>query len=771
MERELIPLHDGLLSELLNREKVKSSSIFKVILNVNFLLRKRTKNYFGAYFVSIFLIILYLLLSMVPTTQNGDDPNPAKFDYANELESTRIAFKSNNSYLFLSPNTSFTQLIAKQMFQSENYHVFNTIDELSDRIQTINLSLTDYLFGLHAEDNQTYTSIVSSSSYMYSPLTFTNALIEYISNQNMSLNNSFAFSSRSFAHPPNSFSVSAASIGTIYFLFGKALVVVASILIYFELNSNKILFLFNIYGVTTKISAITYFFIIFIEHLPLNIIILVLFCFIGKYSSGTNPLLFLISLYLFDISLYSIQIFFQPLLHSKGSSSIFSGIFLLLTALLEYIFIFQEYIPTILYKILLFVFPPTSFSSLCDLMIRRKESLGTMSFGDLDYTFNNISASMSLLALSFSSILYFLLSLLGILCNSNLFGKPPIGWKNLFKPQYWKKLFAKHYSVSDFEQRTNNEAIKFENIVKIYKGKVITKALDNVTLTINSGEIIIAIGSNGSGKSTLVSSLIGAQDINNGSISFFGKELLNNFDSIFYPFLGVVFQDNTLINCLTAREHLMIFCSLCGLSKDQAESQVRYYGNMLKINDFLDTQTVNLSGGNKRKLCVILAILKHPLFIILDEPTAGVDSISRQLIWKAINELSGVTALITTHSIEESESISSRILVMSKGHIAFVGTPAELREQYHCCYYLTIIDENTDMQRVLQFSKNLDPNIKIQPEHGNTLMIPNNLNFSDILNAIDAHKNELGFSNYTVHVENLEETMKKIMEDEEALIQ
>ncbi|OHT01370.1 ABC transporter family protein [Tritrichomonas foetus] len=771
----LIPLTSGTqLSPQVYRSPVMFSSLFKKYFHTHMLLRKRTKNYYANYIIGIIFPLLYLMLSNLPKMNNDDDPDPYRYHYPNELSYTQNLFSQNNSHLFISPSNELTENIAKNLFTSSNYKLLSNVNDVASELNKLNDS-SETLFGLHFDSNSSFTAIGTTVSYMYSSFTFSNAFLEFILKP---FNATLSFSSQSYARPPSAAVISSASIGAIYFLISKTLISLASTLLYYSLNSTKVIFLLEINGITNKVRVLTNIVVMILEQLPCDILIMVMFCFVGSPSSGTNALLFLISDFLLNISFFSIQIFFQPLLHSKGSSSGYGVGLILFVVVFEYFIIFQSYIPTSVYRLIMFLCPPASFISMCDLMIRCKEASGPMGFGDLGFVFNHNSAYLILMSQLFGAVFYAFLGLLGSLCNPNCYGRQVIGWKNIFKPGIWKKAFSKSKFMkvmkdgllNSQEFDDSNAAIEFYELLKVYKGKVETKALDNVTLKVAPGEVIVAIGPNGSGKSTLVSSIIGAIDVDSGSIKFYGEELLNNFDTTLYPTLGVTFQDNVLIEKLTTREHFRLFCALNGLSNAQIDSETDYFANLLQLTEYLDSYSENLSGGNKRKLCIALSLLRRPAMIILDEPTAGVDAQSRQLIWKALNELAGATVFITTHSIEESESISSRLLVMSQGQIAFCGTAADLREQYNCCYFVSIINQNVEMEKVLQCAHEVCPSAKIHPEHPNILMIPNNLHFPDVLDHIDSHKSELGIENYTVHVENLEETMRKIIEDEEALI-
>lgn len=791
-----------------SRQPVKFSILFKANLKLQYLLRRRFKTYFVMYILSILMTLFFLLLSFMPVPGTDDDQHPIPFDYSNSLEATRLIFSRNSSILYITSKSDQTsKYISEQMFKAKNYEIISDIKNLSTLVQRQN---TEYstMFGLSIDIDPIPTQITAKSDQLnsisfttinplinlYSPVTFINSIYKYFSNKYLN-NTEVKMLSRSYSKPPSKMVISSQFISIIYFIIAHILIVVSSTTVYFIINSNKSLFLLEINGITSKVRFYVNLVVLIIEHLPIDLISTVLFCFVGKMSKGTNFLLFFVSEYLFTLSLYAIQIFFQPLLHSKGSSSAFGSLLILYSVLFEYFILFMDKIPQILNKIFLFLFSPASFSYMCCLMIKRKDDLGAMSWSSLDYEINGISGWFALIAQLIGTFVLFLLAIIGHLCNANCYGKPQLGWRNLFKIGAWKRMLSKskqrpliqsmqrQQSIEENLMNLENEnfdntrnLFELDDLNKTYKSRrKEVKALDSVSLTVSNGEFIVALGSNGSGKTTLISSLIGAIDVDEGSILFHGKELKNDFDEILYPELGVVFQENVLFDQLTMKEHFELFGRLSGFGENQIKSDMNNLVTVLKMSNMINTSAENLSGGNKRKLCVALSLLKKPTIVIMDEPTAGVDAQSRQLIWKVLNEFSGATVFTTCHSVEECESISSRLVLMSRGQIAFVGTAAELREKYNCCYFVSIIERNdVDMQKVLDCANEIPEmqgKVKICPEHHMTLMVPNNLYFSDVLNHIEDNKEKLGITKYTVQVENLEETMRKIIEDDEALIQ
>jgi ABC-type multidrug transport system ATPase subunit len=224
--------------------------------------------------------------------------------------------------------------------------------------------------------------------------------------------------------------------------------------------------------------------------------------------------------------------------------------------------------------------------------------------------------------------------------------------------------------------------------------------------------------------------------------------------------LSIVFQDNSLIPRLTAREHIEFFERLNGRSVEEARERTEQFESMLKLTGVMDNFSENLSGGSKRKLCLAIALAKRPQVLVCDEPCAGIDLEARQLIWKVIAAEAGMTSFINVHSIDEAESMTTRVLVMSQGRVKFFGSPAEMREEFKCGYEITILDDS-DMTEIMEGVRSVIPEARVSPERDRTLMLPADLRIGAALAMI---RNV----NFIVHLDSMEMTIREMIEDDEA---
>jgi ABC-type multidrug transport system ATPase subunit len=217
------------------------------------------------------------------------------------------------------------------------------------------------------------------------------------------------------------------------------------------------------------------------------------------------------------------------------------------------------------------------------------------------------------------------------------------------------------------------------------------------------------------------------------------------------------FQENVFIKELTTRENLKFFGTIRGLTKSLS-NDINYLSDQIGLTHCLDTVADSMSGGEKRKLSILIALLQRPSILILDEPTSGIDVSARQQIWKVINSYKETTSLISLHALEEGEAVCSKIIVMQDGELKFGGTPAELREYTGCGYKLSVENENYNYSQLLEFAKQYQPEAKISDDE-KIITFPNDINTVNAIIAIDKEKDKLGITTFTVHLEILEENL------------
>ena len=226
--------------------------------------------------------------------------------------------------------------------------------------------------------------------------------------------------------------------------------------------------------------------------------------------------------------------------------------------------------------------------------------------------------------------------------------------------------------------------ISVTNLSKIYKNEKKGQefvALDNVSFDIQKGEVVGLLGHNGAGKSTFINILCTLMKPTFGSIDVFGKDnFLNTIET--KSILGVVPQDISLDVFFTVREYLELFSLFYGKTKnkDRVDSLLDVFGLKLKEN----SKTSRLSGGMKRRLMMAKALIADPEIVVLDEPTAGVDFNFKSKMLDYVMQLKkrNKTTLLTTHNLDEVDSVCDRVLILNHGKIIYNATIGELKRDH-----------------------------------------------------------------------------------------
>ncbi|MED3550477.1 ABC transporter ATP-binding protein [Cytobacillus praedii] len=220
--------------------------------------------------------------------------------------------------------------------------------------------------------------------------------------------------------------------------------------------------------------------------------------------------------------------------------------------------------------------------------------------------------------------------------------------------------------------------IVIKDVCKSFGKKTV---LNNISLTVESGQIYGLIGPSGSGKTTLVKLIVGMDRPSQGDIQVLDTPVpnLNLLQKI-----GYMAQADALYTDLTGEENLSFFASLFKLNKKDQKERISYAANLVNLTPHLKKRVQDYSGGMKRRLSLAVALIQDPQVLILDEPTVGIDPELRQSIWAEIHRLkaSGKTILVTTHVMDEAEKCD-RLAMVRDGEVLTSGTPAELTERYN----------------------------------------------------------------------------------------
>ncbi len=222
--------------------------------------------------------------------------------------------------------------------------------------------------------------------------------------------------------------------------------------------------------------------------------------------------------------------------------------------------------------------------------------------------------------------------------------------------------------------------VEIENLTKIYESKLRVVAVDGIDLELKQGEIFGLLGPNGAGKTTTISIATTRALPTSGQVRIAG------IDVVQYPaharrHIGVVPQFNTLDRSLSVYENLYFHCRYFGFSHSHAKARSLELLTQFMLTERKDVYPAQLSGGLAQRVQIARAIAHRPTVLFLDEPSAGLDPQSRMAMWAAVEGLhkEGITVLLTTHYMEEADSLSDRLAIIDHGRVLALGSPQKLK--------------------------------------------------------------------------------------------
>ena len=220
-------------------------------------------------------------------------------------------------------------------------------------------------------------------------------------------------------------------------------------------------------------------------------------------------------------------------------------------------------------------------------------------------------------------------------------------------------------------------------IKHLYKSFGSVKAVNDLSFTVEKGQLFAFLGVNGAGKSTTISMICGRLKRDSGDILIDGKTLDSDPDSIKRS-LGVVFQNSVLDKPLTVLDNLKSRAALYGITGDAFRKRLDEVSELLELDGLLKRPVGKLSGGQRRRIDIARAIFHKPKILILDEPTTGLDPQTRKAVWKTtelLRKTESMTVFLTTHYMEEAAD-ADHVIILDSGKIAAEGTPLELKNKY-----------------------------------------------------------------------------------------
>ena len=283
--------------------------------------------------------------------------------------------------------------------------------------------------------------------------------------------------------------------------------------------------------------------------------------------------------------------------------------------------------------------------------------------------------------------------------------------------------------ISDVRDGITCEGMRVINLKKTFnkypcgiKSAKDTYANKGIYLDMSQRELLCILGHNGAGKSTMIGVLTGVIAPSSGTATLGGFDINEEIDEV-RQIIGVVPQFDILWEELTAEEHMVLFCKIKGVPNDQIEKVVDDKLAAVNLLDVKKARTKTFSGGMKRRLTVAISCIGDPRIVFMDEPTTGMDPVSRRQVWNLIQELKSTRyVILTTHSMEEADVLGDRIAVIVDGEFKCIGTPLYLKNNFGDGYRITIVTEQSNVDRATELMAKLVPEAKILDESGGSIV-------------------------------------------------
>ena len=296
------------------------------------------------------------------------------------------------------------------------------------------------------------------------------------------------------------------------------------------------------------------------------------------------------------------------------------------------------------------------------------------------------------------------------------------------------------------ERSSPSLAIETRQLVRQYGS---LRAVDGVDLAVGKGEIYGFLGPNGAGKTTVIRMLVTLLAPTSGYVTVAGHDVVRQPEQV-RSRIGVALQDAALDNKQTGRELLRLQGLLYGLGRRESDRRIDELADLVDIGDAMKRQIGTYSGGMKRRLDLAAALIHRPEVLFLDEPTTGLDPISRSRVWDEVREINGgmgVTVFLTTQYLEEADALADRVGIINHGKLAAQGSPAELKRERGSDLIVARVDGDAGLLLEQAGVGGLStlPSVSTIEAHGNEITI-SVTNGASLISAVALWLNEQGLN-------------------------
>ncbi len=560
------------------------------------------------------------------------------------------------------------------------------------------------------------------------------------------------------------------------------------------------------------LSESVYFLSYFLHWLILNTIYALInsFILLGVFSN-VGYIYILGFFWLYGMTVFAMAFFFQAIMDK-------TRIAIIVTILVYFIMYFisqafqNDTIPNV-GKMFTSLLPPTCLQLGLITLSKFEVSYKKFAGSDTTFKFSNYSVSDMYLMLFIDVLIYLFLGFYLENVVSHQFGiRRP--WNFLCKSSYWSKknkrsqnmnmksnvilpsekdeiidvknnIEAKNFQTEQqYDERLKSgDCLQIKDLRKTFDdGKV---AVDGLNLNLYNNEIFALLGHNGAGKSTTISILCGLYEATGGAAMYKGMNILDDIEmEQFRRKLGICPQHDVLFDDLSVTEHLRMFSIFKGVPKGNIKSEIDQILIDVNMTDKKDALAKNLSGGQRRKLSIAIALIGGSEVVFLDEPSSGMDITSRRNLWEILKKCAGNRIIVlTTHYMEEAAVLGNRIGIVSNGKLKCCGNALFLIDRFGKYLSLNVYKHpDSDDQRIIEFVKERIPDVeyeilteeilfRIPKDEGNNTYVQivgkesKKFSFKNFFTDLDGNMEKLGIKSYGASMPTLEDVFLNVSAD------
>jgi ABC-type multidrug transport system ATPase subunit len=305
----------------------------------------------------------------------------------------------------------------------------------------------------------------------------------------------------------------------------------------------------------------------------------------------------------------------------------------------------------------------------------------------------------------------------------------------------------------------NTDMIRVEGLRKTYKPSKVS--VEDVWFGIPKGECFGFLGVNGAGKTTTLKMLSGDVIPTAGTAYLGGHNIMTNVVEV-RRLIGYCPQFDALHQRLTGKETLEFYGRIRGIPEDRLPSMIEYLLGRLSLTQYADVPAGQYSGGNRRKLSVGVALIGNPKIVFLDEPSTGMDPVSRRFMWNFISEtMADRSVILTTHSMEECEALCNRIGILVRGELKCIGSSQHLKHRYGRGFQIDVSVDEEKVEQAQAFFHQTFPGISVLEIYGGHIKYQTksdpNVTLRSIFSIVEKHRAEMGIIDYSVGQTTLEQ--------------